>query len=210
MPYSLSIVKSALSLLAFLVISPPAEAKTFANQFVEFEIPQGWDCSLEGIEWVCRALDPAKSGAGMIKASAALTEKAVLRSGASFDQRLVYSDAKGQEITQALGWKLKSSRPISIAATTWIDKVYTKDDDSKQYGRFLRTSVEDIDILISFLVPKADLEAFRPQMEKAIKSLRGFRKVAHCGPEGDADLGSPGIFQEPPNPPPSWWEFWKR
>jgi hypothetical protein len=30
-------------------------AKTFTSQFSEFELPNGWDCALEGSEWVCQS-----------------------------------------------------------------------------------------------------------------------------------------------------------
>ena len=30
-------------------------AKTFTSQFAEFELPNGWECALEGSEWVCQS-----------------------------------------------------------------------------------------------------------------------------------------------------------
>ena len=36
--------------ICFVCLS--ARAKRFANQYTEFELPSGWECALEGTEWV--------------------------------------------------------------------------------------------------------------------------------------------------------------
>ena len=30
-------------------------AKSFTSQYCEFELPPGWECALEGTEWVCQS-----------------------------------------------------------------------------------------------------------------------------------------------------------
>ncbi len=42
-------------LIMLITLSAPIEAKRFANQYSEFELPSGWRCSLEGNEWVCQS-----------------------------------------------------------------------------------------------------------------------------------------------------------
>ena len=44
-----------LFVLLLIVISNHAYSKTFSSQFSEFELPNGWDCALEGSEWVCQS-----------------------------------------------------------------------------------------------------------------------------------------------------------
>ena len=43
-----------IALLVFL-LSFTVHAKRFSNQYVEFELPPGWLCALEGSEWVCQS-----------------------------------------------------------------------------------------------------------------------------------------------------------
>src|SRR6185312_4580664 len=49
-----------------------AHAAKFANQFVEFELPPKWQCSLEGAEWVCQNTDAAKKREAIIILAAKL------------------------------------------------------------------------------------------------------------------------------------------
>ena len=39
----------------FCFICLSAQAKRFTNQYTEFELPSGWECALEGTEWVCQS-----------------------------------------------------------------------------------------------------------------------------------------------------------
>ena len=48
---------SVFLLICGLGISESAWATRWANQFVEFELPAQWECSLEGAEWVCQNTD---------------------------------------------------------------------------------------------------------------------------------------------------------
>src|SRR5688572_27725536 len=51
--------KLILFLLGFLFFnqggSYNAWAKPFASDYLQFELPPGWDCVLEGAEWVCQS-----------------------------------------------------------------------------------------------------------------------------------------------------------
>jgi len=39
----------------FVLITVTAHAKLFTSQYCEFELPPGWECALEGTEWVCQS-----------------------------------------------------------------------------------------------------------------------------------------------------------
>ena len=38
-----------------ILLMSSAWAKRFTNQYCEFELPSGWQCALEGSEWVCQS-----------------------------------------------------------------------------------------------------------------------------------------------------------
>ena len=41
--------------VTFCCFSQLVEAKKFAIKYCEFEPPPGWECVLEGLEWVCQS-----------------------------------------------------------------------------------------------------------------------------------------------------------
>ena len=53
-------------LIFILFFSLNAEAKKFANQFVEFELPDSWQCRPEGTEWICQSVQPYKKKEAII------------------------------------------------------------------------------------------------------------------------------------------------
>ena len=44
-------------LSVILSVSLNTWAKRFANGYTEFELPPGWQCVIEGSEWVCQSED---------------------------------------------------------------------------------------------------------------------------------------------------------
>ncbi|MGZ3730666.1 MAG: hypothetical protein ACXVCG_15665, partial [Bdellovibrionota bacterium] len=54
-------MKKIYALLSLLLLFPAVvHAKTFANQFIEFQLPDKWECQLDGTEWVCQSTDEQK------------------------------------------------------------------------------------------------------------------------------------------------------
>src|SRR4051812_2060419 len=52
----LSFLKSPtfiLSLLLVIAVPQSGWAKLFRNSYVQFELPEQWNCNVEGTEWVC-------------------------------------------------------------------------------------------------------------------------------------------------------------
>ena len=55
-----------------LVFSYGVQAKRFTNQYTEFELPGGWECQLEGTEWVCQSLNKDRKKEAIIILAAKL------------------------------------------------------------------------------------------------------------------------------------------
>ena len=47
-----AVLKKTIFLLALFAVN--AWGKTFNTDYIEFQLPPGWRCSLEGTEWVCQ------------------------------------------------------------------------------------------------------------------------------------------------------------
>ena len=44
-----------LLVLAIAIWGNASEAKRFSSKYCEFELPPGWECALEGTEYVCQS-----------------------------------------------------------------------------------------------------------------------------------------------------------
>src|SRR5882672_11971823 len=44
---------TAAAIQILLALASAASADVFRNSYVSFELPPGWKCNLEGMEWVC-------------------------------------------------------------------------------------------------------------------------------------------------------------
>ncbi|MBG09504.1 MAG: hypothetical protein CME68_12150, partial [Halobacteriovoraceae bacterium] len=51
----ISRIKFSLIIIIFSSFCQLVEAKKFATKYCEFELPPGWECVLEGLEWVCQS-----------------------------------------------------------------------------------------------------------------------------------------------------------
>lgn len=48
-------MKLFIALVVSMLITSSAFAKRFASKYCEFELPPGWECALEGSEYVCQS-----------------------------------------------------------------------------------------------------------------------------------------------------------
>src|ERR1700737_3401817 len=60
------------SMLVLAFGATPSHAAKFGNQFIEFELPPQWQCTLEGAEWVCQSTEEAKKRDAIIVLAAKL------------------------------------------------------------------------------------------------------------------------------------------
>jgi hypothetical protein len=168
---------TALTLLfvALGLTTNAAHAAKFANQFVEFELPPKWQCSLEGAEWVCQNTDPVKKREAIIILAAKLrgdqdTLEKYLdylkspKSWTSLDGKPVRSEpkyAKSQEIN----------------GQAWIDSLHLESEIPGFYTRYLATVKEDIGVLVTYSMHKDKHTQYISDFENLVKTLRVFRKA---------------------------------
>lgn len=169
----LSFVSGALGALAALLPTGASAAK-FANQFVEFELPPQWQCTLESAEWVCQSQDEGKRRDAIIVLAAKLKGDQD-----SLDQYLTYLKAT-KNFTSAQGRPLKSepkyAKTVSINGQPWVDALHLDSEIPGFYTRYLATVKEDIGVLVTYSINKAKYAAYLPQFETLAKTVRVFRK----------------------------------
>lgn len=185
-------------------------AKTFANQFVEFQLPEKWECALDGTEWVCQSTDEQKKRDAIIVLAAKIKK-------AGMDELPVYKAhlEKAQQY-QALSGESVTSEPryvkeLDIKGKTWIDALHLQSEIPDFYTRYLATVEADLGILVTFSVRKDKFDEYAPDIEAMVKSLLAFRKPgtlndpgAGVKPEdGGVIFNAPGTGKAPGGAPAS-------
>ena len=182
--------------LAFLFPSL-SHAKTFANQFIEFNLPEKWECQLDGTEWVCQSTDEQKKRDAIIVLAAKIKK-------AGMDELPVYkAHLEKPQTYQSLSGDSITSEPryvkeLDISGKSWIDSLHLQSEIPDFYTRYLATVEQDLGILVTFSVRKDKYEEYAPDIENMVKTMRAFRKQgdinAGAGGAGAIPEGSEAIF----------------
>lgn len=169
---SSALMGSALMLAASMAPAS-AHAARWSNQFIEFELPAQWNCSLEASEWICQSADPARKKEAIIVIAAKLKGDQD-----SLDQYLAYLRQPKSLTVQ--GRALKSDpkyvKSVSINGHPWADALHLESEIPGFYTRYLATIKTDIAVLLTYSIAKSKYQDYAPDFETLVKTLRVFRK----------------------------------
>ncbi|MBF0361931.1 MAG: hypothetical protein HQK49_13020 [Oligoflexia bacterium] len=162
------------SLLFFISIPQNVYAKRFANEYTEFELPPGWECVLEGSEWVCQSDNEARKKEAIIILVAKLRGEQD-----TLDQYMAY--LKQTKSYSLPGGKSQISEPkyskvVDINEQRWVDALHLASEVPGFYTRYLATTKEDLGVAVTFSVAKDSYDAYQGVFDKVIASLRVFRQ----------------------------------
>ena len=169
---------SKLSLILILfsvVISSNVQAKRFTNQYTEFELPAGWECSLEGTEWVCQSSNSDR------KKEAIIILAAKVRGGQdSLDQYQAY--LKKPKTFTLPGGKTqvsegKYANVKDVNGHRWVDALHLASEVPGFYTRYLATVKADLGVAVTFSVGKDHYAAYQAIFDNIVASLRVFRQT---------------------------------
>ncbi len=150
-------------------------AKRFANGYTEFELPPGWQCVIEGSEWVCQSEDKDRKKEAIIILAA--------KKRGSQDNIAEYQAYLKQTKTYQLpGAKLQKSEPKSVKTRVingqkWVDALHLASEVPGFYTRYLATVKADIGVAITFSVTKSLYNAYKGIFDNVISSMRIFRQA---------------------------------
>ena len=151
-----------------------ASAKRFSNQYTEFELPPGWECHLEGSEWICQ------SGHKDRKKEAIIILAAKTRGNKDdMDQYMAHlKKAKafrlpsgGNQVSDP-----KYAKMATINGHRWIDALHLASEIPGFYTRYLATVKEDLGIAVTLSVSKDHYNSYREVFDKIVASLRAIRQ----------------------------------
>jgi len=166
--------KLLIILALMMLVIMPAHAKRFASQYCEFELPGGWECALEGSEWVCQSTNKQRQKEAIIILAAKIRgEKDDL------DQYMAY--LKGTKSFTIPGGKqqvseAKYSNLKTINDQRWVDALHLASEVPGFYTRYLATVKEDLGVAVTFSVGKDFYASYQPVFDQIVASLRVFRQ----------------------------------
>jgi hypothetical protein len=165
-----------------------ANAKTFRNAYIAFDLPEGWNCILEATEWVCRSQDPKSSKEAII----IFTAKEV----GPTDSFPIYEQTLNTErtLTSKSGTPVKSqvtykAKQVKINDHPWEDGMQKSSEVPNYFTRYLATIKERIAILVTFSAHRDFYAKYSKDFYNAIMSLR---VIASKGLLQKPDVGSSG------------------
>ncbi|MGZ3692879.1 MAG: hypothetical protein ACXWQO_01425 [Bdellovibrionota bacterium] len=158
-----------------LLLPLHSQAKTFANQFIEFQLPDKWECQLDGTEWVCQSTDEQKKRDAIIVLAAkikkpGMDELSVYK--AHLEKPAQYDSLNGEKITS----EPRYVKDLDISGKPWVDSLHLASEIPDFYTRYLATVEADLGILVTFSVRKDKYDEYAPDIEAMAKSMRAFRK----------------------------------
>lgn len=148
-----------------------AEAKTFSNAYISFNMPDLWNCTLEQTEWVCRSGRNEETKEAII----ILTAKEVgpTDSFSSYTQHLnnpVSVQNRGQGGSSQIVYKAKE---IRINDQPWLDGLHLGSEVPNYYTRYLATIKDQkIAILITFSSHKMFYDKYSTLFFDAVNTLK--------------------------------------
>ena len=168
-----------LFLFALALLLPLSSyAKNFANQFIEFQLPDKWECQLDGTEWVCQSTDEQKKRDAIVVLAAKIKKPGM-------DELAVYKAhlEKPQQYTSLSGEAIISEpkyvKEVDISGKPWIDSLHLQSEIPDFYTRYLATLESDLGILVTFSMRKDKYEEYGPDIDAMVKSMRAFRKAGN-------------------------------
>jgi LPXTG-motif cell wall-anchored protein len=162
------------SLILSFILNQSAQAKRFANEYTEFELPMGWECALEGAEWVCQSETEERRKEAIIILAAKIRGEQD-----SLEQYLGY--LKAAKTYNLPGGKTqvsesKYAKVTEINNYRWIDALHLASEVPGFYTRYVATVKEDLGVAITFSVAKDQYNSYQGIFDKVIGTLRVFRQ----------------------------------
>ncbi len=181
-----------LLVITLLMMVTSSFAKRFSSKYCEFELPPGWECALEGTEYVCQS-----DNADRKKESIIILAAKIRGEQDSLDEYMAYLK-KPKEFALPGGKKQvsesKSVKMTRVNDHQWVDALHLASEVPGFYTRYLATVKEDLGVAVTFSVSKDQYAAYQAVMDKLVSTLKVFRQKKaeladlRTGKGGDANF----------------------
>ncbi len=161
-------------MLSAILITGSAFGKTFSNQYIQFDLPSGWQCSIEGSEWVCQSENKNRRKEAIIILAAKIrgAQDSLAAYQAYLNKAKTYQLPGGKmQRSEAKYTKLKS-----VNNHKWADALHLASEVPGFYTRYLATVKEDLGVAVTFSVTKDMYTSYQGIFDKVVATLRVFRQ----------------------------------
>lgn len=159
---------------AMVMLMPSAYARKFTSQYCEFELPSGWDCALEGTEWVCQSSNKDRKKEAIIILAAKIrgSQDSLSQYQGYLKKAKTFSLPGGKtQVSEAKYTKLNE-----VNGQKWVDSLHMASEVPGFYTRYMATVKEDLGIAVTFSVAKDHYSAYQELFDSIISTLKVFRQ----------------------------------
>lgn len=155
-----------------IFLCPYGPAKTFSNDYIEFELPLGWECRPDQSEWICQSQNEKRQKEAIIilaaknrsKEDSIAQYKAYLRKRKSYllpNKRTQISEPKFVKVRLINGHQ-------------WVDALHLASEVPGFYTRYMATAKRDIGSAVTFTVHQRLYNQYREIFESVMRSMKLF------------------------------------
>jgi len=201
------VLQLALLIIAVSAFWPTsAEAKLFRNSYVSFDLPDRWDCHLEGTEWICNSLlkDDSREAIIILTAKEVAPADTLEAYEAKLKTPHAIPTAKGKPVQS----EVKQIKRRNIGNHPWVDATHLSSEIPNYYTRYLATVKDRIAILVTFSAHQKSYTKYSSDFFKAVESLQVVASSDALKPStqeairpGAETLGAPMAGVADPNDP---------
>ncbi len=187
-------------LISAAVVLPifSASAKVFKNNYVQFELPAGWDCKIEGTELVCQSNDPEirKELIVICAAKQRGPEDELDKYKEHLKKARPKTDLAGKPYSSDVLWV----NDVDIKGQRWIDGMHVGSEIPGFYTRYLSTVKGKIAMLLTWSVAKTSYKKYLADMDTFVKSLQALDDVGEATASGSGFDTAHPLGDEPSVP----------
>jgi hypothetical protein len=162
-------MKNIIVLFLFLSTAVSLNAKKFANSYLEFDIPETWNCKPEGGQHVCQPIQSQRRREAIIVMASKI--KGPGDSLSEYQKRLgqtkTVTDLKGKKLSS----KINYTKIINLAGTPWIESEQLGSEVPEFVTKYLATVEKNIAIAVTFSAHESVFKAYSTDFMTMIQSI---------------------------------------
>lgn len=161
-----SIVQIVLGLVSLAALVGFAQAKSFANTYVSFDMPDDWQCVLEETEYVCK---PTAGPDGKYSMIVILTAKEV---GPMDSPQLYIQHLQDDVGTKAGVETVRVPTSTLIGQVIWLDAIYLNSEIKNYQTRYLARTEGNLGVLVTFSAHRSVAARAQSISDRIAKSVK--------------------------------------
>ena len=165
------LTKLSTFILLFTLFLGTAHAKKFKTEFIELELPPGWECTKENIDFVCQPDNLTHRSEAIV----VLVVKNVNATDDNFEKYQTVLE-ESREMQDLLGNTYKSEvkyvRFKTIQGKKWIDSLQMGSEIPGFFTRYVASIEGKIAGLVTYSIAESVYAKWSPILEKMLESVK--------------------------------------